>query len=124
MQNTYEINTFISPFHLGASEGSVDLLPSPSDATSWTKDLPTDDGHMSDRIFGFDGKVNAVEVPMGQFNHHLKEHFTMATWMKHERADVDNHSHHHPAKEHILCMSDAKGKNIQSIYEANFSFEV
>ncbi|XP_064611600.1 calsyntenin-1-like [Liolophura sinensis] len=105
-RDTYSIK---SQRHLcSASEGSVDLLPSPSDATSWTKDLPTDDGHMSDRIFGFDGKINAVEVPMGQFNHHLKEHFTMATWMKHERGDDDNRSHHHPAKEHILCMSDAK----------------
>ena len=92
----------------GASGDSIDLLPSPSRA-AWTQNLPTDDGHAADEIFAFDGKTTHVEVPVEHFNHTLHEHFTIATWMKHE-AHEDFVSQHRAPKEHILCMSDGDRK--------------
>ncbi|KAK7486162.1 hypothetical protein BaRGS_00022628 [Batillaria attramentaria] len=95
----------------GASGDSVDLLPSPWRA-DWTKNLPTDDGHMMDQIFSFDGQGNAVEVPAGHFDHELGDHFTISTWMKHDFPEGGPVTGHHSApKEHILCMSDGEGMN-------------
>ena len=94
---------------LGASGDSVDLLPSPWQA-DWTKSLPTDDGHLMDQIFSFDGEHNAVEVPAGHFDHHLGDHFTISTWMKHDFPEGGPVKSHNAPKEHILCMSDGDGE--------------
>ncbi|XP_076451662.1 calsyntenin-1-like [Babylonia areolata] len=94
----------------GASGDSVDLLPSPWQA-DWTKSLPTDDGHLMDQIFSFDGSHNAVEVPAGHFDHHLANHFTISTWMKHDFPEGGPVKSHDAPKEHIICMSDADGMN-------------
>lgn len=92
----------------GANDRSVDLLPSPSLTTSWTQYLPTDDGKESDQVFYFDGESNAVEVPENRFNHTLRKHFTIMTWMKHEHAELKDKKYR---KEHILCMSDGENMN-------------
>lgn len=92
----------------GASGDSVDLLPSPWNA-EWTKNLPTDDGHMMDQIFSFDGQNNAVEVPAGHFDHHLGNRFTISTWMKHSFPEGGTVRPHDAPKEHVLCMSDGEG---------------
>ena len=93
----------------GASGDSVDLLPSPWQA-DWTKSLPTDDGHLMDQIFSFDGAHNAVEVPAGHFDHHLGDHFTISMWMKHDFPEGGPVKSHDSPKEHILCMSDGDGE--------------
>lgn len=95
----------------GASDDSVDLLPSPSLTTTYTSTLHADDGHESDQIFYFDGQTNAVEVPTTHFNHSLHEHFTISTWMKHEYEDLTVSPDGRPEKEHIMCMSDGEGMN-------------
>jgi hypothetical protein len=92
----------------GASGDSVDLLPSPWNA-DWTKNLPTDDGHLMDQIFSFDGQNNAVEVPAGHFDHKLGNRFTISTWMKHSYPEGGPVRPHDAPKEHILCMSDGEG---------------
>ncbi|KAK7094297.1 calsyntenin-1-like [Littorina saxatilis] len=94
----------------GASGDSVDLLPSPWQA-EWTKTLPTDDGHLMDQIFSFDGQHNAVEVPAGHFDHKLGQHFTISTWMKHDFPEGGPVKSHNAPKEHIVCMSDGEGMN-------------
>ncbi|KAL5015471.1 hypothetical protein ScPMuIL_009741 [Solemya velum] len=96
----------------GASGESVDLLPSPSITSNWTLDIPTDDGHESDQIFAFNGKTNAAEVPNGLVSHSLSKHFTISTWMKHEKSNPNLENKHKKAeKEHILCMSDGEYMN-------------
>ena len=97
-------------FYVGASGDSVDLLPSPWQA-DWTKSLPTDDGHLMDQIFSFDGSHNAVEVPAGHIDHHLDNHFTVSTWMKHDFPDGGPVKSHDAPKEHVLCMSDGDGRS-------------
>jgi len=92
----------------GASESSVDLLPSPTLEGSWTKDLPTDDGQESDQIFAFDGKTTAIEVPSSKLNFDLGASFTLSTWMKHD-SNGDEDFAKHGVKEHILCHSDGNG---------------
>lgn len=100
----------IDYFCAGASGESVDLLPSPSEA-DWTKNLPTDDGHVMDQIFSFDGQSNAVEVPAGHFDHQLGDHFTISMWMKHDFPEGGPvNVHHSGPKEHVLCMSDGDGR--------------
>ena len=89
----------------GASSGSVDLLPNPA-VSSWTRSLPTDDGHEADQIFSFDGSTNAIEIPSTKFNHTLEEHFTVSTWMKHEQDSEEGLGE----KQHILCNSDGERK--------------
>lgn len=95
----------------GASGDSVDLLPSPSLATTWTQSLHTDDGHESDQVFYFDGRTNAVEVPNSHFDHMLHHHFSISTWMKHELVQETHTKSKHGEKEHILCMSDGENMN-------------
>lgn len=98
----------------GASGDSVDLLPSPSQA-EWTKNLPTDDGHIMDQIFSFDGHSNAVEVPSGHFDHQLGDHFTISMWMKHDFPEGGPVQVQHSApKEHVVCMSDGDGTYIEA----------
>ncbi|XP_013384807.1 calsyntenin-1 isoform X1 [Lingula anatina] len=87
----------------GANTNAVDLLPPASMGESWTKNLPTDDGNEGDQINAFDGATNAAEVPSGKFNHTLSEHFTIMTWMKHQRNPLES-----GIKEHILCNSDGE----------------
>ena len=91
----------------GASTSSVDLLPNPTLDSSWTKDLPTDDGHESDQIFAFDGKTTAIDVPSSTLQ--FGESFTLSTWMKHDHIeDIDFAKF--GRKEHILCSSDGDGE--------------
>lgn len=90
-------------FLSGANDRNIELLPSPSLTTSWTRYLPTDDGKESDQVFYFDGESNAVEVPQNRFNHTIHKHFTIMTWMKHEHAEIKDKKY---PKEHIMCMSD------------------
>jgi len=92
----------------GASDSSVDLLPNPTLGSSWTKDLPTDDGQESDQIFAFDGKTTAIEVPSSKLNFDLGASFTLSAWMKHDSND-DRDFAKHGVKEHILCRSDGDG---------------
>lgn len=94
----------------GASDSSIDLLPNPLLAGSWTKDLPTDDGHESDQIFAFDGKTTAIEVPSSKLQFDVGARFTLSTWMKHDsHSDDDDDFSKHGVKEHILCHSDGDG---------------
>ncbi|XP_061162635.1 calsyntenin-1-like [Saccostrea echinata] len=92
----------------GANDHGVDLLPSPSLTSSWTRFLPTDDGKESDQVFYFDGENNAVEVPENIFNHTLHKHFSIMMWMKHEHSEIKGKKY---PKEHILCMSDGDNMN-------------
>ncbi|XP_013773618.1 calsyntenin-1-like [Limulus polyphemus] len=88
----------------GASSESVDLLPTPELGATWTRNLPTDEGHESDQIYEFDGATSAV-VPETVLNHNLTDNFTVAFWMKHEAFPEPNHTSHH-VKEHIICNAD------------------
>jgi len=101
----------------GASDGTIDLLPSPSVSSGWTKDLPTDDGQESDQIFAFDGRMTAVEIPQSRVDPDIGRRFTISTWMKHEEEDAEEDHRkgkgghgHNGIKEHILCHSDGEGK--------------
>lgn len=96
-----------SPFILGASSDSIDLLPSPGIGAEWTRGLPTDDGHESDQIYEFDGTSNAVVIPESTLNHNLTDNFTVAFWMKHESYPDHNDTH---MKEHIICNADDHSK--------------
>ncbi|XP_052239377.1 calsyntenin-1-like [Dreissena polymorpha] len=99
----------------GASDESVDLLPTATLASNWTSVVPSDDGNDGDRIFAFDGKSHHIVVPDAYTDHHLDSHFTISTWMKHSGHDdlvtKDTKPHHHGNKEHLLCMSDGDGMN-------------
>lgn len=88
--------------YLGASSGTVELLPSPSSAANWTAGLPTDNGHDSDQVFEFNG-TQAVKVPDSVVNTSLKEPFTISVWMRHGPGGRE--------KETILCNSDKTGNN-------------
>ncbi|XP_064642451.1 calsyntenin-1-like isoform X3 [Lineus longissimus] len=92
----------------GASAGSVDLLPTPDLFSSWTKDLPHDDGKESDQIYAFDGKTNAVQIPDGKINHTMGSHFTVMAWLKHEQNVEDTKR---GEKEHIMCNADGEEMN-------------
>ena len=73
--------------------------------------MPTDDGHDGDKIYGFDGRTNAVVVPEGHADHRLREHFTISAWMKHTfPSSIESH-HRNGNKEHIMCMSDGDGES-------------
>ena len=95
----------------GASVSSVDLLPNPHLDSSWTKDLPTDDGQESDQIFAFDGRTTAIEVPSSKLDFALGESFTLSTWMKHAASHSEDEVDFAKfgRKEHILCHSDGDG---------------
>ncbi|RWS31255.1 Calsyntenin-1-like protein, partial [Leptotrombidium deliense] len=92
----------------GASDESVDLLPSPGIGTEWTRDLPTDEGHESDQIYEFDGATNSVVIQESTLHHNLTDNFTIAFWMKHEPPADHNNKH---IKEHIICNADDHKKN-------------
>lgn len=102
----------------GASAETTDLLPNPS-GSGWTKNLPTDDGQESDRIFAFDGKSTSVEVPRDRVDPRLGNKFTISTWMKHEDEIMETKLEHDGGtgkghsgnKGHILCHSDGEGMN-------------
>ena len=102
-----KVNIYV--YLLGANDKGIDLLPSPTLTTTWTRSLPTDDGKESDQVFYFDGESNAVEVPRDQFDHTLHQHFTIMTWMKHDFAESTAADKKGP-KETILCMSDGDGR--------------
>lgn len=84
----------------GASSGTVELLPSPSNDANWTAGLPTDNGHDSDQVFEFNG-TQAVKIPDGVVSTSLKEPFTISVWMRHGPGGRE--------KETILCNSDKTG---------------
>lgn len=87
-------------FPLGASSGTVELLPAPSSSTNWTVGLPTDNGHDSDQVFEFNG-TQAIKVPDGTVSTNLREPFTISVWMRHGPGAHE--------KETILCNSDKTG---------------
>jgi len=101
--------------YTGASDGDIDLLPSPSASTggarSWTHELPTDDGHESDQIFAFDGRTTALEIPVMTMEPTLGDKFTISTWMKHEEGKDSDEVVPKGAKEHIICHSDGEGED-------------
>lgn len=99
-----DIHNFLRP--PGASENSVDLLPTPGLGSEWTSELMTDDGHESDQIYEFDGETNAVVIPDGTLDHNLTTVFTISTWMKHKPNSEPKSAHH---KEHIICNADDHG---------------
>lgn len=86
--------------YLGASSGTVELLPAPSSSANWTVGLPTDNGHDSDQVFEFNG-TQAIKVPDGMVSTSLKEPFTISVWMRHGPGAHE--------KETILCNSDKTG---------------
>lgn len=92
----------VKPFDcfLGASSGTVELLPAPSSSANWTVGLPTDNGHDSDQVFEFNG-TQAIKVPEGLVSTSLKEPFTLSVWMRHGPGAHE--------KETILCNSDKTG---------------
>ncbi|KAG1668103.1 Calsyntenin-1 [Nymphon striatum] len=92
----------------GASQNSVDLLPTPGLGSEWTSELMTDDGHESDQIYEFDGETNAVVIPDGTLDHNLTTVFTISTWMKHKSNSAPKSAH---KKEHIICNADDHAKN-------------
>ncbi|XP_034235653.1 calsyntenin-1 isoform X1 [Thrips palmi] len=86
----------------GASQDSIDLLPSPASGAEWTKNLQTDEGHEGDQMYEFDGVTSALAVPPSVLDHTLASTFTMSTWMKHKpQPGADKHM-----KEHIICSAD------------------
>lgn len=86
----------------GASSGTVELLPAPSNSVNWTVGLPTDNGHDSDQVFEFNG-TQAIKVPEGLVSTTLKEPFTISVWMRHGPGAHE--------KETILCNSDKTDMN-------------
>uniref|UniRef100_A0A8C2ALV1 Calsyntenin-1 n=1 Tax=Cyprinus carpio TaxID=7962 RepID=A0A8C2ALV1_CYPCA len=86
----------------GASTGTVELLPAPSNSANWTVGLPTDNGHDSDQVFEFNG-TQAIKVPEGVVSTTLKEPFTISVWMRHGPGSRE--------KETILCNSDKTEMN-------------
>uniref|UniRef100_A0A8C1J801 Calsyntenin-1 n=1 Tax=Cyprinus carpio TaxID=7962 RepID=A0A8C1J801_CYPCA len=86
----------------GASAGTVELLPAPSNSVNWTVGLPTDNGHDSDQVFEFNG-TQAIKVPEGVVSTTLKEPFTISVWMRHGPGSRE--------KETILCNSDKTEMN-------------
>ncbi len=91
--------------HPGASAGTVELLPAPSNSANWTVGLPTDNGHDSDQVFEFNG-TQAIKVPEGVVSTTLKEPFTISVWMRHGPGSRE--------KETILCNSDKTGNAIHT----------
>ncbi|XP_012282525.1 calsyntenin-1 [Orussus abietinus] len=86
----------------GASRDSVDLLPTPGPASSWTSGLSRDEGREADEIFEFDGASSAAIVPNDVLDHSLARKFSIGVWVKHRpRPRQDPH-----VKEHILCAAD------------------
>lgn len=85
---------------IGASSGTVELLPPPSSTANWTVGLPTDNGHDSDQVFEFNG-TQAVKVPDNIVTINLKEPFVVSVWMRHGPGSRE--------KETILCNSDKTG---------------
>lgn len=92
----------------GANVASVDLLPSPGIGAEWTRYLPTDEGHESDKIFEFDGASVAAMIPETVLDHNLTNKFSISFWMKHE--PPADHTNKH-IKEHIICNADDHKKN-------------
>ena len=92
---------FLSPPPVGASSGIIDLLPSPSAATSWTIGLLVDSSEM---IFRFDGRQGA-KIPDGVVPKNLTDQFTITMWMKHGPSPGVR-----AEKETILCNSDKTGE--------------
>uniref|UniRef100_A0A671T7M2 Calsyntenin-1-like n=1 Tax=Sinocyclocheilus anshuiensis TaxID=1608454 RepID=A0A671T7M2_9TELE len=86
----------------GASAGTVELLPAPSNSANWTVGLPTDNGHDSDQVFEFNG-TQAIKVPEGVVSTTLKEPFTISVWMRHGPGGRE--------KETILCNTDKTEMN-------------
>lgn len=95
-------------WRVGASTGSVDLLPNAvASKPHGVSKLSKDDGKESDQIYSFDGKTNVVEVPTTTFNHTLSTHFTISLWMKHSPSGQEAQKKH-GKKEQILCNSDSE----------------
>lgn len=94
----------------GASQDSIDLLPSPASGAEWAKSLQTDEGHEGDQMFEFDGVTSAVIVPPSVLDHNLASTFTFSTWMKHKpQPGADKH-----VKEHVICSADDHSELPQS----------
>ncbi|XP_054857180.1 calsyntenin-1 isoform X2 [Eublepharis macularius] len=86
----------------GASSGTAELLPPPSNTANWTAGLPTDNGHDSDQVFEFNG-TQAVKVPDNVVTVNMKEPFVISVWMRHGPGSRE--------KETILCNSDKTDMN-------------
>nr|XP_056721605.1 calsyntenin-1 isoform X2 [Euleptes europaea] len=86
----------------GASSGTAELLPPPSNTANWTVGLPTDNGHDSDQVFEFNG-TQAVKVPDNVVTVNMKEPFVISVWMRHGPGSRE--------KETILCNSDKTDMN-------------
>ncbi|XP_043229306.1 calsyntenin-1-like [Amphibalanus amphitrite] len=86
----------------GADARAVDLLPSPTAESQWTRPLPRDHGHESDEVFQFDGTSTAVVVPPSVMEPQLGNTFTISVWLRH--ADHPGQDKH--VKEHVLCNAD------------------
>ncbi|KAL8198343.1 UNVERIFIED_CONTAM: Calsyntenin-1 [Gekko kuhli] len=86
----------------GASSGTAELLPPPSNTANWTAGLPTDNGHDSDQVFEFNG-TQAVKVPDSVVTVNMKEPFVISVWMRHGPGSRE--------KETILCNSDKTDMN-------------
>ncbi|XP_048375324.1 calsyntenin-1 isoform X4 [Sphaerodactylus townsendi] len=99
----------------GASSGTAELLPPPSNTANWTAGLPTDNGHDSDQVFEFNG-TQAVKVPDNVVTVNMKEPFVISVWMRHGPGSRE--------KETILCNSDKTDMNRHhySLYVHNCRF--
>ncbi|XP_042334566.1 calsyntenin-1 isoform X2 [Sceloporus undulatus] len=86
----------------GASSGTAELLPPPSNMANWTIGLPTDNGHDSDQVFEFNG-TQAVKIPDSVVIVNMKEPFVISVWMRHGPGSRE--------KEAILCNSDKTDMN-------------
>uniref|UniRef100_UPI00358F4E50 calsyntenin-1-like n=1 Tax=Myxine glutinosa TaxID=7769 RepID=UPI00358F4E50 len=92
----------------GATEGGIELLPSPAMLESWTQDIRVEQeavGDSGEAVFHFEGSQAAL-VPDMVAPVNLSERFTLATWLRHGVGHVPRGE-----KEAVLCSSDKAGMN-------------
>lgn len=73
----------------GASDSSIELLPSPGPGKEWTSPLHSDEGHEGDLIFQFEGDNSGIRIPDEVMSHNLTNTFTISSWMKHKSHSAD-----------------------------------
>lgn len=84
---------------VGRHQDTINLLPEGKHSPSG------DTTAKPDGVVEFDGNTVAVEVAPETFGGRLESHFTISTWLKHERQSVEAEE----VKQHILCNADGEG---------------
>ncbi|RXG68551.1 Calsyntenin-1, partial [Armadillidium vulgare] len=89
----------------GASDSSIELLPSPGPGKEWTSPLHSDEGHEGDLIFQFEGDNSGIRIPDEVMSHNLTNTFTISSWMKHKSHSADkvcdNEWHHYSVQANL-----------------------